>query len=135
MLGILFLQVKIESQYFFYMEPQVALAIPDEDNCITIYSSTQLPESTQNVVAKCVGIPFHNVRVITRRVGGGFGGKALKSMHVSTNKLELMLKFLFLITNPLPTNIHNVIRLRQIVQRITINFLFVRLHVHVQLLH
>jgi hypothetical protein len=135
MLGILFLQVKIESQYFFYMEPQVALAIPDEDNCITIYSSTQLPESTQNVVAKCVGIPFHNVRVITRRVGGGFGGKALKSMHVSTNKLELMLKFLFSITNPLPTNIHNVIRLRQIVQRITINFLFVRLHVHVQLLH
>ncbi|AQK62428.1 aldehyde oxidase2 [Zea mays] len=80
---ILSAEVKIESQYFFYMEPQVALAIPDEDNCITIYSSTQLPESTQNVVAKCVGIPFHNVRVITRRVGGGFGGKALKSMHVA----------------------------------------------------
>lgn len=134
-LEFLFLQVKLESQYYFYMETQVALAIPDEDNCITIYSSTQLPESTQNVVAKCVGIPFHNVRVITRRVGGGFGGKALKSMHVSTKKLELMLKFLFSITNPLPTNIHNVIRLRQIVQRITINFLFVRLHVHVQLLH
>jgi len=65
------------------METQVALAIPDEDNCITIYSSTQIPEVTQNVVAKCLGIPFHNVRLITRRVGGGFGGKAMKAIHVS----------------------------------------------------
>ncbi|KAJ1288886.1 hypothetical protein BS78_02G122500 [Paspalum vaginatum] len=27
----------------------------------------------------CLGIPFGNVRVITRRVGGGFGGKAYRS--------------------------------------------------------
>ncbi|CAN6281026.1 unnamed protein product [Urochloa humidicola] len=80
---ILSAEVKLESQYFFYMETQVALAIPDEDNCITIYSSTQLLEITQNVVARCLGIPFHNVRVITRRVGGGFGGKAMKAMHVA----------------------------------------------------
>ncbi|CAN6286573.1 unnamed protein product [Urochloa humidicola] len=76
-------EVKLDSQYYFYMETQVALAIPDEDNCITIYSSTQIPEVTQNVVAKCLGIPFHNVRIITRRVGGGFGGKAMKSIHVA----------------------------------------------------
>jgi indole-3-acetaldehyde oxidase len=82
-LAFLFLQVKLESQYYFYMETQVALAIPDEDNCITIYSSTQIPEVTQNVVAKCLGIPFNNVRLITRRVGGGFGGKAMKAIHVS----------------------------------------------------
>ena len=37
----LFPQVKLESQYHFYMETQVALAIPDEDNCITIYSLAQ----------------------------------------------------------------------------------------------
>ncbi|OQU90857.1 hypothetical protein SORBI_3001G062500 [Sorghum bicolor] len=80
---ILSAEVKIESQYYFYMETQVALAIPDEDNCITIYSSTQLPEVTQNVVAKCLGIPFHNVRIITRRVGGGFGGKGFKGMPVA----------------------------------------------------
>jgi len=76
-------EVKLGSQYYFYMETQVALAIPDEDNCITIYSSTQIPEVTQNVVARCLGIPFHNVRLITRRVGGGFGGKAMKAIHVS----------------------------------------------------
>ncbi|KAG0547256.1 hypothetical protein BDA96_01G064100 [Sorghum bicolor] len=80
---ILSAEVKLESQYYFYMETQVALAIPDEDNCITIYCSTQIPEVTQNVVAKCLGIPFHNVRLITRRVGGGFGGKAMKAIHVA----------------------------------------------------
>ncbi|KQK12817.1 probable aldehyde oxidase 2 isoform X2 [Brachypodium distachyon] len=76
-------EVKLESQYYFYMETQTALAIPDEDNCITVYSSTQTPEVTQGVIAKCLGIPLHNVRVITRRVGGGFGGKAMKGCHVA----------------------------------------------------
>ena len=65
------------------METQAALAIPDEDNCIKIYSSTQMPELTQSLIARCLGIPFHNVRVISRRVGGGFGGKAMKAAHVS----------------------------------------------------
>jgi xanthine dehydrogenase molybdopterin-binding subunit B len=78
-------QVKLESQYYFYMETQVALAIPDEDNCIVVYSSTQTPEITQSLIARCLGIPFHNVRVITRRVGGGFGGKAMKASHVNTS--------------------------------------------------
>lgn len=67
------------------METQAALAIPDEDNCITVYSSTQAPEIAQNLIARCLGIPFHNVRVITRRVGGGFGGKGLRAAHVSTD--------------------------------------------------
>lgn len=65
------------------METQTALAIPDEDNCMVVYSSTQNPEYAQIVIAKCLGIPEHNVRVITRRVGGGFGGKAMKSIPVS----------------------------------------------------
>ncbi|XP_047092752.1 indole-3-acetaldehyde oxidase-like [Lolium rigidum] len=76
-------EVKLESQYYFYMETQTALAIPDEDNCITIYSSTQIPEVTQNIVADLLGLPYHNVRIITRRVGGGFGGKAMKGCHVA----------------------------------------------------
>ncbi|KAF8659336.1 hypothetical protein HU200_058539 [Digitaria exilis] len=80
---ILSAEVKLESQYYFYMETQVALAIPDEDNSMTIYSSSQSPELTQYMVARCLGIPFHNVRVITRRVGGGFGGKGMKSTHVA----------------------------------------------------
>jgi len=76
-------EVKLESQYYFYMETNTALAIPDEDNCITVYSSTQTPEITQNVIAELLGLPYHNVRVITRRVGGGFGGKAQKGCPVA----------------------------------------------------
>ena len=65
------------------METQTALAVPEEDNCMLVYCSSQCPESAHSVIAKCLGIPEHNVRVITRRVGGGFGGKAVKSMPVS----------------------------------------------------
>ncbi|KAM7528388.1 hypothetical protein LguiB_031798 [Lonicera macranthoides] len=80
---ILSAEIRLGSQYFFYMETQTALAIPDEDNCMVVYSSSQCPENVHTVIARCLGIPEHNVRVITRRVGGGFGGKATKSMHVA----------------------------------------------------
>lgn len=76
-------QIRIGSQYYFYMETQTALAIPDEDNCMVVYSSTQCPEYVHSTIARCLGVPEHNVRVITRRVGGGFGGKAVKAMPVS----------------------------------------------------
>ena len=77
------LQIKLGSQYYFYMETQTALAVPDEDNCMVVYSSSQNPEYVHSVIARCLNIPEHNVRVLTRRVGGGFGGKALPAMAVS----------------------------------------------------
>ncbi|KAF8655092.1 hypothetical protein HU200_061223 [Digitaria exilis] len=77
-------EVKLASEYYFYMETQTALAIPDEDNTMVVYSSSQYPELAQSVIARCLGIPFSNVRVITRRVGGGFGGKAFRSFQVAT---------------------------------------------------
>lgn len=76
-------QIKLGSQYYFYMETQTALAIPDEDNCVVVYSSSQCPEYAHRVIAQCLGVPDHNVRVLTRRVGGGFGGKAIRAMPVS----------------------------------------------------
>lgn len=81
---ILSAEIKLGSQYYFYMETQTALAVPDEDNCMVVYSSSQCPEYAHAVIAGCLGIPEHNVRVITRRVGGGFGGKAIKSMPIAT---------------------------------------------------
>ncbi|XP_051141856.1 abscisic-aldehyde oxidase-like [Andrographis paniculata] len=80
---ILSAEIRLGSQYYFYMETQTALAIPDEDNCMTVYSSSQCPESAHRVIAKCLGVPDHNIRVLTRRVGGGFGGKALKSIPIA----------------------------------------------------
>ncbi|KAM4083929.1 hypothetical protein ACB094_08G094000 [Castanea mollissima] len=81
---ILSAEIKLGSQYYFYMESQAALAIPDEDNCMVVYSSSQVPEWTHAVIARCLGVPEHNVRVITRRVGGAFGGKSIKAMPVAT---------------------------------------------------
>ncbi|CAN8247048.1 unnamed protein product [Cochlearia groenlandica] len=81
---ILSAEFRLGSQYFFYMEPQTALALPDEDNCVKVFSSSQAPEYVHSVIAACLGIQEHSVRVITRRVGGGFGGKAIKSMPVAT---------------------------------------------------
>ncbi|XP_027104274.2 abscisic-aldehyde oxidase-like isoform X1 [Coffea arabica] len=81
---ILCSEIKLGSQNHFYMETQTALAVPDEDNCMVVYSSIQVPEYAQIVIAKCLGLPQHNVRVITRRVGGGFGGKAIRAMPVAT---------------------------------------------------
>lgn len=78
----LFMQIILGSQYYFYMETQTALAVPDEDNCMVVYSSTQCPEFLHSIIAKCLGVPENNVRVITRRVGGGFGGKGQRSMPV-----------------------------------------------------
>ncbi|KAM7522792.1 hypothetical protein LguiA_012694 [Lonicera macranthoides] len=80
---ILSAEIRLGSQYFFYLETHTALAIPDEDNCMVVYSSSQCPEYIQTVIARCLGIPEHNVRVITRRVGGGFGGKIMKSMRIA----------------------------------------------------
>ncbi|XP_008449878.2 indole-3-acetaldehyde oxidase-like isoform X1 [Cucumis melo] len=77
-------QIRLGSQYHFYMETHCALAIPDEDNCMVVYSSNQWPSNVHSVIAKCLGVPEHNVRVITRRVGGGFGGKGTRSMVVAT---------------------------------------------------
>ncbi|KAJ9676130.1 hypothetical protein PVL29_024905 [Vitis rotundifolia] len=81
---ILSAEIKLGSQYYFYMETQTALAVPDEDNCIVVYSSIQCPEYAHAAIARCLGIPEHNVRVITRRVGAGFGGKAIRAMPVAT---------------------------------------------------
>lgn len=81
---ILSAEIRLGSQYYFYMETQTALAVPDEDNCMVVYSSIQCPEFAHTVIARCLGVPEHNIRVITRRVGGGFGGKAIKAMPVAT---------------------------------------------------
>nr|CAB3452603.1 unnamed protein product [Digitaria exilis] len=45
-------EVKLASEYYFYMETQTALAIPDEDNTMVVYSSSQYPELAQSVIAR-----------------------------------------------------------------------------------
>lgn len=65
------------------METHTALAVPDEDDCITVYSSNHSPEVLHDTLSAALGIPMHNIRVITRRLGGSFGGKNTRSLIVS----------------------------------------------------
>jgi len=68
-------QMRIGGQDHFYLEGQIALAIPGEDSDVTVYSSTQHPSEVQHMVAHVLGVPSHAVTVEIRRMGGGFGGK------------------------------------------------------------
>ncbi|MEK0165461.1 xanthine dehydrogenase molybdopterin binding subunit [Phaeobacter sp. A36a-5a] len=65
----------IGGQEHFYLEGQAALAQPQEDGGMLVNSSTQHPTEIQHKVAEAIGLPMHSVRVETRRMGGGFGGK------------------------------------------------------------
>jgi xanthine dehydrogenase large subunit len=68
-------RIDIGGQEHFYLEGQVALAIPGEDDDVTVHSSTQHPSEIQHKVAHVLGVPNHAVTVEVRRMGGGFGGK------------------------------------------------------------
>lgn len=65
----------IGGQDHFYLESQIALAIPGEDDEVTIFTSTQHPTEVQHMVAHALGVPANAVVVNVRRMGGGFGGK------------------------------------------------------------
>jgi len=56
------------------VEPHTAVA-KIEGEKITVWASTQGPFTMKESVARAVGFPSENVRVITPFVGGGFGGK------------------------------------------------------------
>ncbi|MEP2921516.1 MAG: xanthine dehydrogenase molybdopterin binding subunit [Sulfitobacter sp.] len=68
-------KIEIGGQEHFYLEGQCALALPGEDGDMLVHSSTQHPTEIQHKVAEAIGLPMHAVRVETRRMGGGFGGK------------------------------------------------------------
>ncbi|HLB13406.1 MAG TPA: xanthine dehydrogenase molybdopterin binding subunit [Burkholderiales bacterium] len=66
---------RIGGQEQFYLEGQVAYAVPKEDGDMLVYSSTQHPGEVQMVVAHALRVGVHRVVVECRRMGGGFGGK------------------------------------------------------------
>lgn len=63
------------AQEHVYFETQRTLAVPGDDNNITLYASTQSTAEVQEVVANVLGIRSKDVTVDVRRLGGGFGGK------------------------------------------------------------
>jgi xanthine dehydrogenase large subunit len=73
--------LEVGGQEHFYLEGQVAYALPQEQNQWLIYASTQHPGEVQHWVAQALNLDLHAVRVECRRMGGGFGGKETQGGH------------------------------------------------------
>lgn len=76
-------RIEIGGQEHFYLEGQVALALPQEGGDMLIHASSQHPAEIQHKVADALGLPMHGVRVEVRRMGGGFGGKESQGNHLA----------------------------------------------------
>jgi xanthine dehydrogenase large subunit len=74
-------EIEIGGQEHFYLEGQVALAIPGEGSDVFVHSSTQHPSEVQHIVARVLGLADHAVTVECRRMGGAFGGKESQASH------------------------------------------------------
>ncbi len=68
-------RMRLGGQDHFYLEGQISLAVPGEDDEVAVYCSTQGPSETQHMVAHALGISSNAVTIEVRRMGGGFGGK------------------------------------------------------------
>ncbi|HDQ34901.1 MAG TPA: hypothetical protein ENN14_01130 [Chloroflexi bacterium] len=75
-----------------YLEPEAALAVPEPDGGVTIYSSNQSPFIAREIAASTLGLPLEQVRVIQPPVGGAFGGKdeTLYQCSAQVAKLALL---------------------------------------------
>ena len=76
-------RLDVGGQEHFYLEGQVAYALPLEQDQWWIYSSTQHPGEIQHWVAHALGLENNAVTVECRRMGGGFGGKETQAGHLA----------------------------------------------------
>ena len=76
--------IKMGGQDHFYLEGQVAYAIPREDGGLVVWSSTQHPTEAQLHVSKVLGLPATSIEVCVRRMGGGFGGKESQASIIAS---------------------------------------------------
>ena len=56
------------------MEPHATIASWDGDS-LTVYTANQMLNRGQKAIAKTLGMPAEKVRLVSRYIGGGFGGK------------------------------------------------------------
>jgi len=58
-----------------FLEPESALAVPLPDGTLTVYTSGQNVYDDHHALVSLLGVGEQDVRVISKMVGGGFGGK------------------------------------------------------------
>ncbi|HVR30131.1 MAG TPA: molybdopterin cofactor-binding domain-containing protein [Thermoanaerobaculia bacterium] len=73
---------------FFYegsthlpLEQHAAVAVPEDEDRLTLYSSTQTPHYLHRALAQVLGLSAGRIRVIATPCGGGFGGKSDPFSH------------------------------------------------------
>ncbi|MTJ81416.1 MAG: xanthine dehydrogenase molybdopterin binding subunit [Telmatospirillum sp.] len=76
-------ETRVGGQDHFYLETQIALALPTEDGGVFLHSGTQHPSEVQHLVARLLGLPQSAVTVEVRRLGGAFGGKESQATLVA----------------------------------------------------
>ncbi|MDB4890285.1 MAG: aldehyde oxidase and xanthine dehydrogenase molybdopterin binding protein, partial [Gemmatimonadetes bacterium] len=85
--GLAKAEVRIEHTYLTPienhnpMEPHGTVAVPDGDK-LTVYDSTQYVSGDRDTIAKTLGLPPENVRLVCYFTGGGFGSKGSVWSHV-----------------------------------------------------
>ncbi|MEE8367257.1 MAG: molybdopterin cofactor-binding domain-containing protein [Thermoanaerobaculia bacterium] len=85
--------------FFFYegnthlaMEQHSAVAVTEDVDRVTLYSSTQTPHYVHRALAKVLELPASRIRVIACSNGGGFGGKSdIFNHEIVAAKLALLL--------------------------------------------
>ncbi len=74
------------------MEQHATVAVPEDDERVTVYSSTQTPHYLHRSLTKVLGLPASRIRVIACPNGGGFGGKSDPFNHeIAAAKMALVL--------------------------------------------
>ena len=69
----------VGGQEQFYLEGQISYALPQENSSLLVHCSTQHPSEMQQLICHALGWHAHQVQVVCRRMGGGFGGKESQS--------------------------------------------------------
>ena len=76
-------RLQLGGQDQFYLEGHIAMAIPQEDNGLLVYSSTQHPDEVQHLVGHAIDRAAKDVVCICRRMGGAFGGKESQAATIA----------------------------------------------------
>jgi CO/xanthine dehydrogenase Mo-binding subunit len=67
--------VTVDTAHQGYLEPQVTLAQVDANGFATVWASTQGQFTAELMIARMLGLPQSQLKVVPLEIGGGFGGK------------------------------------------------------------
>jgi carbon-monoxide dehydrogenase large subunit len=75
-----------------HLEPHAAIAQVSPSGQITIWTNTQHPYSCRRELARSLGMPMNQIRIIVTYVGGGFGGKVYLKVEPLSVVLAMKVK-------------------------------------------